>query len=150
MIFEKSVGAVVFREEKGSPVFLLLQYPSKNKDYFGFVKGHQELEETDEQTLRRELKEETGIKEIKIIPGFQEKEEYIFRDIYNNPDEPPLVKKKVIYYLAETKTKRVKISKEHLGYKWLRLEEAKRILKFKQSKEIIEKAFIFLKNSKLI
>jgi len=95
MVFEKSIGAVVFRREKDEIFFLLLQYPSKNKNYFAFVKGHQEIGETEEETLKRELKEETGVEEIKIIPGFEEKEEYIFRDIYKKPENPPLVKKEV-------------------------------------------------------
>jgi len=145
MVFEKSIGAVVFRRKENREIFfLLLQYPSKNKNYYAFVKGHQEIGETDEETLKRELKEETGIEEIKIIPDFEEKEEYIFRDIYKKPENPPLVKKEVIYYLVETFSKEVKLSKEHLSYQWLKFEEAKELLRFKQSKEIIEKAFLFL------
>ena len=145
MVFEKSIGAVVFRRKENREIFfLLLQYPSKNKNYYAFVKGHQEIGETDEETLKRELKEETGIEEIKIISGFKEKEEYIFRDIYKKPENPPLVKKEVIYYLVETFSEKVKLSDEHLSYQWLKFEEAKKLLKFKQSKEIIEKAFLFL------
>ena len=145
MVFEKSIGAVVFRRKENREIFfLLLQYPSKNKNYYAFVKGHQEIGETDEETLKRELKEETGIEEIKIISGFKEKEEYIFRDIYKKPENPPLVKKEVIYYLVETSSKEVKLSDEHLSYQWLKFEEAKKLLRFKQSKEIIEKAFLFL------
>jgi len=145
MVFEKSIGAVVFRRKENREIFfLLLQYPSKNKNYYAFVKGHQEIGETDEETLKRELKEETGIEEIKIISGFKEKEEYIFRDIYKKPENPPLVKKEVIYYLVETFSEKVKLSDEHLSYQWLKFEEAKKLLRFKQSKEIIEKAFLFL------
>ena len=144
MVFEKSIGAVVFRRKENREIFfLLLQYPSKNKNYYAFVKGHQEIGETDEETLKRELKEETGIEEIKIISGFKEKEEYIFRDIYKKPENPPLVKKEVIYYLVETFSEKVKLSDEHLSYQWLKFEEAKKLLRFKQSKEIIEKAFLF-------
>ena len=144
MVFEKSIGAIVFRGEKGEIFFLLLLYPSKNKDYYAFVKGHQEIGEADEETLKRELKEETGMKEIKVIPGFKEKEEYIFRDVYKEPENPPLVKKEVIYYLVETFSEKVKLSDEHMSYQWLKLEEAKKLLRFKQAKEIIGKAFLFL------
>jgi len=144
MVFEKSIGAVVFRREKDEIFFLLLQYPSKNKNYFAFVKGHQEIGETEEETLKRELKEETGVEEIKIIPGFEEKEEYIFRDIYKKQENTPLVKKEVTYYLVETPSEEVKLSDEHMSYQWLKFEEAKKILRFKQAKEIIEKALFFL------
>ena len=62
---EKSAGAIVFRKEK-EPVYLLLHYEAKHWD---FPKGHVEKNETDEQTVRREIQEETGImiKESPII-----------------------------------------------------------------------------------
>ncbi|NCO23249.1 diadenosine tetraphosphate hydrolase [bacterium (Candidatus Moisslbacteria) CG12_big_fil_rev_8_21_14_0_65_36_11] len=143
MIFEKSIGAIVFRKEEDKILFLLLCQATK-KNYFGFVKGAQEIGETFEETIKRETMEEAGIEEIKIAPGFEEKESYIFRDIYENPENPPLVKKEVVYYLAETHQKKIKLSEEHTAYKWLEFEEAKNLLKFKGAKAILEKAFIFL------
>ncbi|MDZ4384915.1 MAG: NUDIX domain-containing protein, partial [Candidatus Moranbacteria bacterium] len=62
--FEKSVGAVVFRKkETGGKEFLLLHYPSGHWD---FPKGHIESGETEEGTLRREVEEETGLKDLKL------------------------------------------------------------------------------------
>ncbi len=143
MIFKKSFGAIVFRKEEDKILFLLLCQATEKK-YFGFIKGGQEIRETTEETIKRETKEEAGIEEIEIVPGFEEKESYIFRDIYENPENPPLVKKEVVYCLAETHQKEINLSKEHTAYKWLEFEEAKKLLKFKGAKAILEKAFIFL------
>src|SRR3989344_321242 len=69
VIWEVSVGAVVFREEnrggKKERLYLLLHYPS---GHFDFPKGHVEAGETEEMTLRRETDEETGIRDLKVFP----------------------------------------------------------------------------------
>jgi hypothetical protein len=49
--WEVSVGAVVFTGEKNKRQYLLLHYPS---GHFDFPKGHVEVGETEEETLRRE------------------------------------------------------------------------------------------------
>ena len=63
MKHEKSAGAVVFRKEK-EPLYLLLHYEAKHWD---FPKGHVEENESDNETVKREVEEETGIKDIEII-----------------------------------------------------------------------------------
>jgi hypothetical protein len=50
----------------------------------------------------------------------------------------------VTFYLAETKTKEIKISWEHIGYKWLPYQEAFKQLTYKNAKEILKKANQFL------
>ena len=44
----------------------------------------------------------------------------------------------------EAETEEIKISWEHLGYKWLPYEEAKEQISFKNAKEILQKANNFL------
>ena len=67
---ERSAGAVVFIKET-EPIYLLLQYEAKHWD---FPKGNIEKGETDQETVKREIAEETGIKDIEIIKDFKEKE----------------------------------------------------------------------------
>jgi len=149
MIFEKSIGAIVFRKEGDKIFYLLLRCPGKRSrsgygGYFSFVKGHQERGETYTETMVRELKEETGFENVEIIPGFIEKEEYFFRDIYQNKKNPPLIKKQVVYFLVNSREKKVRVSFEHDDYKWSPYKEALKLLGFNNDKRILEKANRYL------
>ena len=145
---EKSVGAVIFRKENSENYYLLLRYKKKHWD---FVKGHIDPGETDEQTLRREAKEETGIEDLKIIEGFTEYTKFIFKQYkelmtkeQKKSGKPVWVFKIVNFYLAETETKDIKLSEEHQDYKWLKYDEALKQTTFKGSKDILKKAHEFL------
>jgi len=110
MIKETSAGIVLFRKEGTKKLFLLLHYPSGHWD---FIKGKMEKGETTHETATRETKEETGITDIIFIENFEKWIEYNFK--YKGE----LVQKKVVFFLAETKTKEIQISHEHIGYTWL-------------------------------
>jgi len=142
MPLEKSAGAIIFRRENNKIFYLLLHYPSTTrgakKDYWDFPKGHIEKGEKIEETVKREVEEETGLKDIKFVEGFKEWIKYFFR--FKNKN----IFKIVTFYLAETKEKKVKISWEHLGYKWLPFQEALSQLTFKNAKEILKKAHQYL------
>ena len=141
MPLEKSAGAIIFRKEGGKNFYLLLHYPSSAKapmDYWDFPKGHIEKGEKLGETARREAGEETGLEDLKLIEGFKEWIKYFFRV------KGRTIFKIVTFLLAETKQKKVKISWEHIGFKWLPYEEALEKLTFKNAKEILEKANDFL------
>ena len=144
MPIEKSAGAIIFREEGGKIYYLLLHYPSSSKaqnDYWDFPKGHIEKGEKELEAVKREIEEETGLKDIEFIEGFKEWIKYFFKFEGKN------ILKFVTFYLAETKTKNIKVSFEHVGYKWLSFEEALAKLTFKNAKEILKKANKSLQNT---
>jgi len=136
MIQEKSAGAVLFRKSNEIK-YLLLHY---EEGHWDFPKGHIEEGETEIETLKREVEEETGIKGIEILDSFKEKIQY-----YYTFNEEKILKE-VVFYLAKTKTKEVKLSNEHIGYTWLSYEKALEKLTFKNAKDILEKVNEFLKN----
>jgi len=142
MSVEKSAGVVIFRRKRGEIFYLLLHYPALShraaEDYWDFPKGHVEEGETLEETARREVEEETGLKDMKFIEGFKETIKYFFYF------QGKRILKFVTFYLGETRAKRIKISSEHKGYKWLSYEEAQSYLKFKNAKEILKKANEFI------
>ena len=143
MPVEKSAGAVIFHRGKDEIRYLLLHYPSairRAKDYWDFPKGHIEGKEKVEETIKREVKEETGLKDLKFVEGFREWIKYFFRF------EGKTIFKIVSYLLVDTKTEEVKISSEHIGYKWLPYEEALEQLTFQNAKEILKKAHQFLED----
>lgn len=151
--FEKSIGAVVYRRNSGMIMYLLLHYrPSgKPSGHWDFSKGHQEKNETDEETLRREVKEESGIEDLRITRNFKSQIRYFYRAGKQEKEEREKsgkkinVMKKVIYYLAETKTKNVKISSEHTGYEWLGYGDAFSRITYGNSKNVLKKADKYLK-----
>jgi len=139
---EHSAGAVVFRREKDQIYFLLLQYNVK-KEYWSFVKGAIEKSETQEQTVLRETQEETGIKDLQLIPGFSERISWFYKR------DGKIIFKDSVFYLGETKKKLVHLSKEHIGFKWLPYKEACENLTFKNARNVLEKANTFLKKRKI-
>lgn len=131
MANEVSAGAVIFRREGNSIRYLLLQYAAGHWDY---VKGHIEKGEDEKATIIRECREETGINDLEFAPDFRETIHYFFRR------GKETVSKDVQFYLAETKTKNVRISSEHIGYEWLDFDNALKTVTFKNAKEILKKA----------
>ena len=135
MIEETSAGIVLFRREETKNLFLLLHYPSGHWD---FVKGKMEKGETIRETAIRETKEETGITGVGFLEGFEEWIEYNFQH------QGELIHKKVVFFLAETNTKDVEISHEHLDYTWADYNTAMEKTTFDNAKMVLTKAQMLL------
>src|SRR3989442_90424 len=111
---ERSAGAVLFNDIGSSRKYLLLKYPAGHWD---FPKGNVEKGESEGQTVLREVNEETGLDEVKLIDGFRRKIEYFYRR------ENKSVHKEVVFLLAETKNDDVKLSFEHQAYGWINVQD---------------------------
>ena len=141
--FEKSVGAIIFRKEGEKIKFLLLKY---RDGHWSFPKGHIEKDETEEQTLCREIAEETGVDDLKIYPSFRKFSRYFYRATGAEKQERIAAGRKinvfktVIFYLAEAQNQDVHISAEHTGFVWLEFTEALEKLQYKSSKNLLRKA----------
>jgi 8-oxo-dGTP pyrophosphatase MutT (NUDIX family) len=135
MIEETSAGIVIFRKEDSKNLFLLLHYPSGHWD---FVKGKMEKDETTHQTAIRETREETGITDISFVENFEEWIEYNFQY------QGELIHKKVVFFLAETKTKEVEISHEHQNFTWMDYNTAMEKTTFDNAKTVLTRAQMLL------
>ncbi|MFH1841236.1 MAG: NUDIX domain-containing protein [Candidatus Nealsonbacteria bacterium] len=149
---EKSAGAIIFREEDNKIYYLLLHYHS---GHWEFPKGHIEGKESEEETVKREIAEETGIDDLKIIPEFKKYIKYCFRQYKENisgeerkKGKTPWIFKLVAFFIAETKTKEVKLSPEHKGFIWLPIEAAIKKTTFKNSKLLLKEADNFILSKK--
>jgi 8-oxo-dGTP pyrophosphatase MutT (NUDIX family) len=135
MIEETSAGIVLFRKEGSKILFLLLHYPSGHWD---FVKGKMEKGESTHETAIREAKEETGITDITFLENFEEWIKYDFQY------QGELVHKKVVFFLAETKTEEVMISHEHLDYTWMDYNTSMEKTTFDNAKTVLTRAQMLL------
>ena len=64
--------------------------------------------------------------------------EYDFR--FKNED----IHKKVIFFLAKTDTKKIRLSHEHIDYIWLEYEHALKKITYENAKNVLSKAKEFL------
>jgi len=139
MPVEKSAGAVIFKKEQDGACYLVLHYEAGHWD---FVKGNIEEGEEIKQTITREAEEETGVKDLEFIKGFEEAIEYFYKLKGKN------IFKTVIFLLAQTKTKKINLSHEHTDFNWLNYEDTLRCLTFKNAKEVLKKANDFIIKNK--
>ena len=138
---ERSAGAVVFCGSGRSRRYLLLHHARKGpapKEYWSFPKGHIEKGETSEDAARREIAEESGLWDVKIIPGFRAGERYI----YTWRGKKTL--KFVVWFVARTREKKITLSREHIGGVWLPYADAYKKVFYPGTKRILKKADTFL------
>ena len=116
---------------------LLLQYPQGHWD---LPKGHVEADDSDRKaTMRRELAEETGIADVLVLDGFEERTEYTFRHKGKRQS------KEVYWYVADTETLDVKLSHEHRGYLWLDWDQALETITHDETRSVVRLAQQFVK-----
>lgn len=125
--FEKSVGGVVYRKQGDQILFLLVQYRSWQWD---FPKGHVEEGESEEQTLRREILEETKIDDLEILPNFRSSVRYFYTAKGNEKIERTArgegiyIFKNAVYFAVKTSKQDVEIDFENKAFVWLSFDEA--------------------------
>lgn len=127
---EISAGGVVLRKTKRGVSLLLI------KDSYGrwaLPKGKMEKEESPEETALREIKEETGLNNLKI-KGYLGKIKY-FYTLENQP-----IFKIVHHFLLETNQAKLNPSWEVKSAKWVSLEKGIKKIAYKNTIPILKKA----------
>lgn len=121
MKYEKSCGAVIFDNDK---VLVIQQVAG----HWGFPKGHVEQGETELETAKREIKEETNLDvEIDETKRFVEK---------YSPAEG--VEKEVVFFVAKKIGGDIKVQEEEVkATEWLYPNEAMDRLTYETSKNIL-------------
>jgi bis(5'-nucleosidyl)-tetraphosphatase len=163
---ERSAGVICYRTDpraEGGRLYLLLNYGR----HWDLPKGHLEKGEDDAAAALRELAEETGIRDAALLPGFHQEMVYFFRSKPDRghqradsvrprkqkhraaaeaagPATGELIRKTVVFFLAQTARRRIQLSHEHVGYAFLPYEEARRQLTFSKAKKLLDAAREFL------
>jgi 8-oxo-dGTP pyrophosphatase MutT (NUDIX family) len=114
--------------------YLLLDYGS----HWDYPKGHVKAGETRRATALRELREETGIVDVRLLPGFEETIRYTYRK------GEAVVSKQVTFFLGTCASRAVILSHEHRGYAWLGVAEALRRLTYPSARNLLAAAETFL------
>jgi bis(5'-nucleosidyl)-tetraphosphatase len=135
VLAEHSAGAIIFRPAEDQIMYLLLHY---EEGHWGFAKGHMEKGEKIADTARREIREETGITDIRFIEGFRGYNKYF----YNSQGRRAF--KTVTYLLAGTSAREVRLSFEHVGYVWLPNAGAIDRITFEDEKKLLSRAHRFI------
>lgn len=135
MIEKRSAGAVIFNETLGERYYLLLLYDAGHWD---FPKGGIEEGESELDAVRREVREETGITDLRLIEGFRQTISYQFKSVEGE------INKTVVFYLASTSTFKVRLSHEHKAYAWLKYEDALEQLTFDTARSVLRVAHKYL------
>lgn len=135
--YEKSCGAVIFKEANEQCFYLTVEYKSE-PGYWGLVKGHVEPEETELETACREIYEEVGLQDLTFVDGFRTEIRY---------SPKPQVEKLVVFFLAKTHTDQVEyLWDEHTDHRWLDYEATISQLTYHGDQGVIRHAEAFLRS----
>ncbi|XP_030625242.1 bis(5'-nucleosyl)-tetraphosphatase [asymmetrical] [Chanos chanos] len=138
----RACGFIIFRRlaQRSPPdniEYLLLQ-TSYGEHHWTPPKGHVDPGEDDLTTALRETREEAGLgaEHLRVVDGFLQELRYQVRG----------KDKEVLYWLAELRDPNVAVtlSEEHQDYRWVKLEEACRLAKYKDMQDTLQAAQNYL------
>lgn len=137
MKYRKGIAAIIFRNTKNGIKFLIF-HRTKNWDGWEFLKGGIQDGEDSLKSLKREIKEETGLKNYKIIENTGKIIKYEWPKHFAK-DHHIYIGAKHEFFLVKTNTAKIKIDKrEHDNYKWVDKEEALKLLTYNNHKEVLK------------
>jgi len=137
---ENTIGFVTFKMEGQQIKYLMLHHEGH---YWNFPKGRQIAGEDNLTTAKRELAEETGITDIKIIDGFCHEYDYDFdTSIHDGVKEK--VCKHAIFFLGQINDQQIRISDERIDFGWFDFQTALTRAFFQEGQDLLKKANEFL------
>lgn len=139
------INCIVFKREGKSPKdikFLLLKRIPKRGGFWQSVTGGALFSEDKIEALKRELKEETGIKESDIKNIIDTN--YSFSFVDEEGDEL----REYIFGVEVNPNQKIILSKEHTKVRWVDFETALKLLKYKENKKAFKTLYEILKSKK--
>lgn len=151
---EISAGIIIYRKTKEGVKFLILYHGGR---YWNFPKGKIETEtdfkdgtllknkETAFKAALREVYEETGLsnRDLKFDSRFKTYDRFTYTR------DKKKIFKIVIYYLAKTTKKTIRISEEHAGYGWFLYKDASRMLMYQTLKNNLKQAYEIIQRKRV-
>ena len=129
----KACGAVIYRKTLQGPLYLIVQHESGG--HWSFPKGHMDDGETEMETARREIAEETGL-QLGFREGFYERIYYL---------TPKDRRKEVVYFLSRARRPRVRVQPSEIrAFRWLPYPETRELLTYENTRLVLDKAHAFV------
>ena len=125
---DNSIGIIIYKEFPRGIKYLLLKH---RQGHWAFCKGHKNPGETKMQTALRELKEETGLRNVRFLrKKILVKEQYLINK--------KQTEKTVEYFIGSTKEKNVKIDHNEIkDYAWRGYNSALNMITYNKSKKTL-------------
>ena len=124
------VEAIIFRRNSSIIEYLLLKRLPERNEFWQPVTGGMEEGETRDEALRREVMEETGVRNmVAVIEGLY----------YFEFSDPNLNQEYVCGVEVPSSEEIVLDPKEHSEYRWCSFQEALQLLHWKENKEALRK-----------
>jgi 8-oxo-dGTP pyrophosphatase MutT (NUDIX family) len=132
---DRSYGAVVTTDRLGAPLYLLVLHSSGS--HWDLPKGHPLDGEAVEETIKREVREETGCA-IRLVPGFEDSISYAL---------PGGETKEVRFRLGLLVEPQCVFlpNREIRAVGWFSFEEARRLMTYDNSREVLNRADGFVR-----
>lgn len=145
MKYRKAVFIVAYAKQKNKIYYLILKRKLHWKGW-EFPKGGLKPSESKEKAVKREIKEETGLKVLKI-KRFNVSGKYRYKEKYD--DRKGIIGQTFSLYAAEIKKGKIKLDKiEHSSYKWVKFEKAMKKLTWANQKRCLKIVDNWLKDKK--
>ena len=124
------VEAIIFRRNGNKVEYLLLKRLPERNGFWQPVTGGVEEGETRKEALCREIREETGIKNIIAV----------LEDLYLFEFSDPNLNQEYVYGVEVSPSEEIMLDqKEHSEYRWCSFQEALQLLHWKENKEALRK-----------
>lgn len=132
---EKSCGAVIFRDAGNLVELLVIK---QVQGHWCFPKGHVEANETEIETAKREIWEETGL-QVEIIDGFRHELSY---------SPSPGIEKDVIYFLARETGGNPEVQEAEVSrMEWVQMDRVIEKITYDNDKELAQKAIDYIQKT---
>ena len=130
-----SAGAILFRDTRGRREYLLLKSRPGDWEFpKGGVEGNEELQ----QTAIREIEEEAGISDFRLLNGFRRDYDYVFQA------NGKTIHKTVHLFIAKSFEASAELSAEHRDLQWRDYEQAINTITQDGPRDILREAHRFL------
>jgi 8-oxo-dGTP pyrophosphatase MutT (NUDIX family) len=130
------VEAIIFRRNGDKTEYLLLKRLPERNGFWQPVTGGVEEGETRDEALRREVMEETGVRNIVAV----------VEDLYYFEFSDPSLNQEYVCGVEVSPTEKVVLDgREHSEFRWCCIEEALQLLNWKENKEALKKLDTILK-----